>query len=281
MRIVIDSVGDVPADLAKELQITIVPVNITFGEEAYLSGVTMDHAAFYRKVETVTAANFPKTAQPTPYQFLECYKEILASGETEILTIVVSQKLAGTMQSVRLAAEMLEGQGTFYRFDSRSGSAAQGYLAIEAARMARDGEGIQAIMARLAVMRDTTVSIFTIDSLEYALKGGRVSAVKSIMASMLSIKPVLQLADGEIVEAGRVRTRKKAIQHIVDEVQQRVGGAPVKAAVIHAGSPIDAQTLQALAAAQLNLTEIIQVEMSIAVAINLGPGALGLVAVLA
>ncbi|MCB8966451.1 MAG: DegV family protein [Chloroflexota bacterium] len=279
MRIVMDSVGDVPTAIAQELQIAIVPVNITFGDEAFLAGVTMDHAAFYRKVETVTAVNFPKTAQPTPYQFLECYKEILATGETEILTIVVSQKLAGTMQSVRLAAEMLEGQGKFYAFDSMGGSAAQGYLAIEAARMARAGVDFETIIARLTIMRDATVTIFTIDSLEYALKGGRVSAMKSIMASMLSIKPVLQLTDGEIIEAGRVRTRKKAIQHIVDEVQQRVGDTPVKTAVIHAHSPADAQTLQALAAAQLNLVETIEVEMSIAVAINLGPGALGLVAV--
>ncbi|MCA9960642.1 MAG: DegV family protein [Anaerolineales bacterium] len=279
MRIVMDSVGDVPTAIAQELQIAIVPVNITFGDEAFLAGVTMDHAAFYRKVETVTAVNFPKTAQPTPYQFLECYKEILATGETEILTIVVSQKLAGTMQSVRLAAEMLEGQGKFYAFDSMGGSAAQGYLAIEAARMARAGVDFETIIARLTIMRDATVTIFTIDSLEYALKGGRVSAMKSIMASMLSIKPVLQLTDGEIIEAGRVRTRKKAIQHIVDEVQQRVGDTPVKTAVIHAHSPADAQTLQTLAAAQLNLVETIEVEMSIAVAINLGPGALGLVAV--
>lgn len=279
MRIVMDSVGDIPATLAQELQIAIVPVNITFGEESFLDGVTMDHADFYRKVASVTDANFPKTAQPTPYQFLQCFQEILASGETEILAVVVSQKLAGTMQSVRLAAEMLEGQGTIHSFDSMGGSAAQGFLAIAAARMAREGAGIEAILARLTAMRDATVSIFTIDSLEYALRGGRVSTVKSMMASVLSIKPILKLEDGAIAEAGRVRTRKKAIQHIVDEVRQQVGAQPVLAAIIHAGSPEDAQTLQALVAAQLNAQELIQVNMSIAVAINLGPGALGLVVV--
>jgi fatty acid-binding protein DegV len=99
------------------------------------------------------------------------------------------------------------------------------------------------------------------------------------MASMLSIKPVMKLDDGAIVEAGRVRTRKKAISHIVELVQEQMGDTAVKLAVLHAGSPDDAKRLQELAAAQLNITEIIMVDMSIAVAINLGPGALGLVAV--
>jgi fatty acid-binding protein DegV len=99
------------------------------------------------------------------------------------------------------------------------------------------------------------------------------------MASMLSIKPVMQLEEGAIVEAGRVRTRKKAIAHIVTLVKERVGDTAVNLAVIHAGSADDAGKLWELATTQLNTAEVILVDMSIAVAINLGPGALGLVAV--
>jgi DegV family protein with EDD domain len=159
------------------------------------------------------------------------------------------------------------------------GSAAQGFLAIQAARMAQDGADIETILARLEQMRDQTVSIFTIDSLEYAAKGGRVSSAKSMMASMLSIKPVMQLEEGAIVEAGRVRTRKKAIAHIVTLLKERVGDTAVNLAVVHAGSAADAGKLRELAATQLNAAEVIMVDMSIAVAINLGPGALGLIAV--
>lgn len=279
MRIVMDSVGDIPAHLIEELKICVIPVNIAFGEKAFLSGVTMDHAAFYEKTKQVTADNFPKTAQPTPYQFLECYQKLIEEGETDILTIVVSTKMAGTIQSARLAAEELAGQANFYRFDSLAGSAAQGFLAVAAARMAQDGASIETILARLEQMRDQMVSVFTIDSLEYAVKGGRVSSAKSIMASMLSIKPVMELKDGAIVEAGRVRTRKKAISHIVDVVAQAVGETAVKLAIIHANAPDDAATLWKLATAKLNGTEVNMIDMSIAVAINLGPGALGLVAV--
>ncbi len=279
MRIVMDSVGDVPPELVAELKICVIPVNIAFGEETFLSGITMDHAAFYEKTKQVDASNFPKTAQPTPFQFLECYQQLLAEGETEILTIVVSTKMAGTIQSARLAAQELEGQGQFHLFDSLGGSAAQGFLAIEAARMAQAGADIDMITARLKQMRDEVVSVFTIDSLEYALKGGRVSTAKSLMASMLSIKPVMELQEGEIVEAGRVRTRKKAIAHIVDRMKEQVGEQPVQLAVVHANAPADADRLRDLAADRLKATEIILVTMSIAVAINLGPGALALVGV--
>lgn len=279
MRIVMDDAGDVPPEIAKEYNIRILPVNIMFGTEQFLSEVELDRPAFYEKTKHVTSENFPKTSQPTPYQFVEAYKEILAEGETEILAITVSEKLSGTYASAVAAGKELEGQGTFYLFDSQAGSAAQGYMVIEAARMAQDGASIDEIMARLEKMRSEMVVRFTIDSLEYARKGGRVSNVKSVMASLLNIKPILKLEDGLIVEDGRVRTRKKALPHIVDSVYQQVGERPIRLAIIHANSPDDAATLRDLAQARLNTAETITVDMAIAVAINLGPGALGLVAI--
>ncbi len=279
MRIVMDDAGDVPAELAQELNIRVVPVNIMFGTEQFLSGVEMDQAAFYAKTAEVTAENFPKTSQPTPYQFEQVYREILAEGENEILTITVSEKLSGTYASAVAAARELEGQGTFHLFDSQAGSAAQGYMAIEAARMAQAGESIDAIMARLHKMREEMAVVFTIDSLEYAVKGGRVSSMKSVMASLLNIKPILRLEDGLIVEAGRVRTRKKAIGHIIDMVATEVGNKPVRVAYIHANAADEAKILAERARSVLNVSEELVVDMAVAVAINLGPGALGLVAI--
>lgn len=278
MRIIMDDAGDIPTALAKELNIFVVPINVMFGTEQFLSGVDMDRPAFYRKTGEVTAVNFPKTSQPTPYQFAEVYKKILAEGEDEMLAITVSEKLSGTYESAIIAAKELAGQGTFHVFDSQGGSAAQGYMALAAARMAQDGADIDAIMARLKKMRDEMSVIFTIDSLEYARKGGRVSNVKSVMASMLNIKPILELRDGLIEQAGQVRTRKKAMNHIVDYVKDRVGDQPIDLAVIHANALSDAQVLCEQAKAALNTSEVIIVDMAISVAINLGPGALGLVA---
>lgn len=276
MRVVMDDAGDIPADLVKKLNITIVPVNIHFGTEEFLSDVTMNRAQFYERTKTVGAHNFPKTSQPNPYQFVEAYEKILGQGETEILTITVSEKLSKTYDSAVSAAKELAGRGTFHVFDSMGGASAQGWLAMEAARMAQEGANYPAVLSRLEGLRAKQVVVFTIDSLEYAVKGGRVSSVKSIVASLLSIKPILQLENGRIEEAGRVRTRRKAIEHIIDMVEGAVGQNPVKVAVIHANAPADAELLRQRASARLNIQEELVVDMAIAVAINLGPGALGL-----
>lgn len=279
MRIVMDDAGDVPDELVEEYNITVVPVNVTFGTEEYLTGVTMDHKSFYEKVKEVGDQNFPKTSQPTPYQFSEFYKKILAEGEKEILTITVGEKLSGTYDSALAAGKELSEEGSFYLFDSAGGSAAQGYMVIEAARMAMEGKDIETILARMEEMRESQQVFFLIDSLEYAVKGGRVKPLQSTVASLLRIKPIMKLEGGEIVEAGRVRTYGKALDHIVNSVNEAVGSRQVKLAVIHAGSPDGAASLLEKSSSVFNASEQIVADMGIPVAINLGPGALGLVAI--
>ncbi len=279
MRIVMDDAGDVPDEIVKEHNITVVPVNVTFGTEEYLTGVSIDHKTFYEKVKEVGDQNFPKTSQPTPYQFSEIFKNILAEGETEILTITVGEKLSGTYDSALAAGKELADQGTFHLFDSAGGSSAQGYMVIEAARMAKDGQAIDAIMARLEEIRQTQQVFFLINSLEYAVKGGRVKPLQSTVASLLRIKPIMKLEGGEIVEAGKVRTYGKALDHIVNSVFDRVGSNPIRLAIIHAGSPDGAATLLEKATPVFNVTEQMVTDMGIPVAINLGPGALGIVAI--
>jgi DegV family protein with EDD domain len=276
MRIVMDDAGDVPAEAVKVHNLKVLPVNVMFGTEEFLSGVDITHETFYEKVKAVGDHNFPKTSQPTPFQFVEAYKSILEEGEKDILTITVSEKLSGTYASAVAAAKELEGEGNFYLFDSEGGSAAQGFMALEAARMAEMGADIDTILARLKGMRETMVVVFLINSLEYAVKGGRVSALRSTMASLLNIKPIMQLKDGLIVEAGKVRTYKKAMSYMVDFVAERVGDKPVRVAFLHARDMAGMRVLQEMARPRLNIVEEIEVDLAIAVAINLGPGALGL-----
>lgn len=279
MRIVMDDAGDVSDELIKELNIRVIPINLAFGTEEYLSGITMDHAAFYQKVKEVGDHNFPKTSQPTPYQFADAFREILAEGETDILTITVGQKLSGTYDSALAAGQELQGRGNFYLFDSAGGSAAQGFMVVEAARMSRAGQPIENIMARLEEMRAKQIVVFLIDSLDYAVKGGRVSSLKSTMASLLRIKPIMKLDDGLIIETGKVRTYKKALDYMLDFVSERVGDRPIKLSIIDANDPTGAATLADLARSRFNIAEEMYAAMGISVAINLGPGALGIVAI--
>ncbi|MCI0394118.1 MAG: DegV family protein [Chloroflexi bacterium] len=279
MRIVMDDAGDVPPALIQQHRIIVLPVNVMFGTEEYLTGRNIDHGSFYEKVKEVGDHNFPKTSQPTPYQFVEAYQAAIAAGETEFLTVTVSEKLSGTYASAVAASKELDGQATFHLFDSQAGSAAQGFMAVAAARLAEQGAGAEAILDRLRQMRQDMVVAFLINSLEYAVKGGRVSALRSTMASLLNIKPVMQLKDGLIVEAGKVRTYNKALDYIVDFVTSRVSDRPARVAFIHARDPEGMAALRQKARPHLNVTEEWLVDMAIAVAINLGPGALGIIAV--
>lgn len=280
MRIIIDDAADIPQHLIEAYDIYVVPINIIFGADQFLSGVTMTHAEFYDKIEVINDAAFPKTSQPSPFQFEEAYRALLAVGETEFLTITVSDRLSGTYASADAAARALAGRGRFHLFDSQSGSAAQGLMALEAARLLREGASIEAIMARLEQMRSEIVIIFTIDSLEFARRGGRVSNVKSVMASLLNIKPIVTVRDGIIVEAGRARTRRKAVTRIVADVAKRVGDRPARLAVVHANCEAEAEQLARQAETMLaKQGETLVTDMAISVAVNLGPGALGLIAI--
>lgn len=279
MRVIIDDAGDVPAALAAALDIRVIPVNIMFGTEEFLSRVTMSHSAFYEKVKTVDDHNFPKTSQPTPYQFEELYRELIEGGAEEILTVTVSEKLSGTYASATAAAQALADRATFHVFDSQSGSAAQGLMAVEAARMAQTGATFDTIEPRLQEMRHHQSIYFLIDSLDFAVRGGRVGVLRSAMASLLNIKPIMTVEDGLIVERGKVRTYKKAVSFIVEAVRKDMGGRPVKLAAIHSNDEEAGQALLEKAQAALNNTESFLVDMAISVAINLGPGALGLIAI--
>lgn len=279
MRIVMDDAGDISAKLLEELDIYVLPVNIMFGTEEFLSGISMDHAAFYTKTATVDDRNFPKTSQPTPYQFEQAFEEIIGGGETEILVITVSEKLSGTYASAVAAAKAVEGRAQVHLIDSKAGSALQGLMVVEAARMARAGRSIDAIKARVKKIQDDFSIYFLIDSLEYAVKGGRVSTLRAGFASLLNIKPIMTLDDGIIVEAGKVRTYKKAVDWMVDAVSRDVGTKRVNLAVMHANNQAAGEALLEKARPALNVEEFFFMDMAVAVAINLGPGALGLTAV--
>lgn len=278
MRVVMDDAGDVPDETISSYGIRIVPVNITFGTQQYLSGIDLDHDAFYERIGQIKASSFPKTSQPTPFQFRQVYEEILGNGESEILTVVVSKHMSGTYDSALAAARELEGRGDFHLFDSMAGSAAQGWLTIQSARLAQEGRSADTILQRLHEMREQMVVVFMVQSLEYAVRSGRISSLRSAMASLLNIKPILTVKDGKIIEAGRVRTYGKAMQAIVDFVHQRLGDRPLRVGFIHARAPVGVLELQQLASEKLQICESFLKEMSISVAINLGPGALGIAA---
>lgn len=275
LRIVMDGAGDMPADWSGAYDIDVIPINIHFGEQTFLQGVDMSDEDFYRIADE--SGTIPKTSQPSPAQFVEFYKRIAEPSDT-ILSIHVTGKLSGTVESAEIAARELKGQYNVIPIDSYSGSAAMGYMCREARQMQRAGAPLQKILDRLEFIRQNINIVLTLNNLEYARKSGRVKALQAALASLLNVKPIIVLTDGVLDMADRVRTRSRSLEYVVDRVIARVGERPVNAAVVHAQDPQSGDLLMDLAKARLNCKDLIKTGLAISVAANLGPGTVGVVA---
>lgn len=274
LRIATDGAIDVPAGWDKEFDIKVIPINIHFGEKTYIQNVDMDEAAFYAEIET--NKNHPKTSQPSPHQFTEFYRNNFQKGET-ILSIHVTSKLSGTYASCVAAAEELKGEYNVIPFDSLGGSVGGAFLCRTAHKLAEAGKSVEEIVKQLEAMRAKTQIMLTLDNLEFSKRSGRVGALKAALASVLNVKPIIRLDDGVLEMVERARTRKAALTRVVAMSREAVGDAPVAVGAVHARDMESAQMLLEEAKNSLNVKESVFAELSISLAINLGPGTVGLV----
>ena len=275
LHIVIDSAGDMPPAWIEEYTIQVIPINIHFGEQMFLQGIDMSNSDFYRMADE--SGKIPKTSQPSPQQFSSFYRSIAQPGDT-ILSLHVTSKLSGTFTSAESASRELRDEYNIIPFDSGCGSAAMGYMAREARTMERAGATIDEILARWQTIRRNVQIILTLDTLEYARRSGRVRALQAALASLLNVKPIITLHEGVLELGERVRTRRKALEFVVNEMVRRVGAGPVNVAIVHAQDPQSGEKLAQVASKLLNCNELIITELSIGVAANLGPGTVGVVA---
>ncbi len=277
IKIATDSTCDLPAEYLQEYDITMVPINIQFGTDTYEDGVGIDRDTFYRKIDELGI--LPSTSQPSAGQFEEYYRRLLDGGATDIVSIHVTAKLSGTFQSAELAREMLEGQVRVHPFDSACGSAGLGFMVVEAARMARAGQGVAEILDRMKTIRERMNIILTLKDLRFAQMSGRVGRLQSSLVSLLNVKPIVLLEDGLLDVGDKVRTQRKAIDRMVEIMVERVGtSAPVNLAVIHAQAPDLGQDLLDRARALFNCHETFLADLTSSLVVQFGPGTLGLIA---
>lgn len=275
LRIVLDGAGDMPAGWASTFGLDVIPINIHFGEQTFLQGIDLSDADFYRIARE--SGTIPKTSQPSPQQFMDFYRRIAKPGDT-ILSIHVTSKLSGTYESAEIAAREISDEFTVLPFDSASGSAAMGYMGMEARELERAGASVQAILERLQFIRRHINIVLTLNTLEFARKSGRVKALQAALASLLNVKPIVALQDGVLDMADRVRTRRRSLETTVERVLRTVGNRPVNAAVVHAQDAESGETLMDIVRTTLNCRQLIMTDLSISVAANLGPGTVGVVA---
>ena len=274
LRIVTDGAADMPLAWEKEFDIQMIPVNILFGEKTYLQYVDLDNEGFYKLVDE--SKKIPKTAQPSPHQFVEFYKKIAQRGDT-IISIHVTSKLSGTYASAVSAAEETKDLFKVYPIDSLVGSAGIGLMCREARKMERAGKKAEEIVKYLEEIRHRIRVILTLDTLDYARMSGRVGTLQAALASALNVKPIAILKDGVLNMAERVRTRKAAIDRVIALAKEEFGDQPVYLAAVQARDPESGQSLLEDARKQFNCKDAVLTELSISVAANLGPGTVGLV----
>ena len=274
LRIVTDGAADVPVGWEKEFGIDIIPINILFGEKSFLQNVDLDSEGFYRLVDET--GKIPKTAQPSPHQFMEFYRRIAQNGDT-ILSIHVTSKLSGTYASAVSAAEELNNEIKVFPFDSAGGSLGLGIMCREARKMDREGKSVQQIIEYLEGVRDRICIILTLNTLDYARMSGRVGILSAALASILNVKPIAVLNHGVVDMVEKVRTRKVALKRVIDMGVKEVGDQPIYLGVVHARDIASGNSLMGEAIKRLNSKEILLTDLSISLAANFGPGTVGLV----
>ena len=214
-RIVVDSTADILPEYLD--QIHTVPLTVSFGEEEYIDGVTIDHRTFYQKLIETDA--MPSTSQASPAAFAEQYDQAAAADE-EVVVITISSKLSGTYQSAMIAAA---GRSSVYVVDSENASVGCGILVGLALRYLRDGMTASAIAEKLQEDKKKIIVIALLDTLEYLKRGGRISKAAAFAGGLLNIKPVISIADGEIQLLGKARGSKMGNNLLAQQIQ-KVGG---------------------------------------------------------
>jgi len=276
LRIVMDSAGDLPVEWIEEYQIDIIPINVHMDDKVFLENVDINIDQFYSWVKKT--GRIPKTSQPSPHRMIELYQKIAQPGDV-ILSIHLTGKLSGTYESAVIAAQELADEPyQIIPFDTLSGTGIQGYMCREARDLDRQGAGIERIIKRLEQIRDHSEVIFTLDTLEFAQKSGRVKKLESILASVLNIKPIITLKEGTLAAVDKVRTRKASLAFILQEMADRMGEKVINAAIIHAHDLSTALEISERIKGVLNIKELFIEELSIAIAANLGPGTIGIIA---
>ncbi|GER68768.1 hypothetical protein BpJC7_00710 [Weizmannia acidilactici] len=229
--IVTDSTAYIPQEIRERYSIYMIPLNVIFGREEYREEIDITADEFFEKMRT--SDKLPTSSQPSTGQFVELFEQ-LSKDYDAIISIHLSKKISGTYQGAITAAGMVEGVKV-YPYNSGWSCMAQGFFAIDAAKMALEGKEPEEILARLDELKASTKAYFMVNDLTHLQRGGRLSGSQALIGSLLKIKPLLTFVDDEIVPFEKIRTQKKALNRIYDLLAEDVNkGFPLKCSIIHA-----------------------------------------------
>lgn len=273
VKIITDTMCDVPASYAEQYGIKIMPLTVHFGTESFKDGIDITKEEFYKKLEK--AEELPTTSQVPPIEFLEAFKEELSRGN-EIICINGSGQLSGTYNSAVLAKNQLDSD-KIYVIDSEGVTMGAGMLAIKAARLAEQGLGAEEINREIKESIHRMKYFFIVDTLKYLHKGGRISLSASVLGSVLNIKPIITMKDGKLDLIDKARGIKKALSTTFEMFQEK--GWTLEGKVVginHTAAPANLALLEEYLVKEYKVKEIIRGEVGSVVATHAGPGAVAI-----
>ncbi len=278
--ILTDTTASIPQRLVEKLRIEVVPYYIHRGLETLRDMVDAKPAEFADWL--AKAKKLPTTSNPAPGDYLRGLRKLTGSpgqAAQKIIALTMTSRGSGAYQSCRAAVEVFREHTPDVRvevLDTLQVAMSHGWVAIESARAAMSGTPFEDVLAQARALAQRGMMIQTADTLRYLYMGGRIGKAQHLLGSLLSIKPVIGMKDGEIVALGTARSRLKAYRRIVDLMQERVGdGTRIKVAFTHVAAPEHLEKLKSMVTARFDCSEVIVTELSPALAVHSGPGTVG------
>jgi DegV family protein with EDD domain len=276
VRVVTDSTACLPADRAAELGVDVVPLRVMLGHRSAVDGVDVSSADVARALRSKVPVS---TSRPTPAEFADRFQQVLDSGASHIVSVHLSSALSGTWESAVLAAQDFP-HGIVRVVDSRSTAMGLGFAVIAAAECARDGGSAAAVQGAATASVDATRTLFYVDTLDHLRRGGRIGTAAALFGTTLSVKPLLQLVEGQIVPLEKVRTSTKALARLVQLTVAAAGAREVDLAVHHVAAGERAADVERQVREQLPRLRASSVsELGPVIGAHLGPGVVGTVLV--
>jgi DegV family protein with EDD domain len=269
--VVTDSSATIPADQVQQLGIRVVPILLNMNGQTFRDGIDISPDEVYRWLRT--SKYLPTTAAPSAGDFLRIYASAVhqASG---IVSIHLPPELSATYSVAATASQLVDGI-PIRLVDSQSVAMGQGFVALEAARAAAAGAGIDAVVARAEQVARKVHVLAALDTLEYLRRGGRIGGAAAFLGTMLQIKPVVYVADGTVSPFAKPRTKSRAIRLMLDEVARRSNGQPLHIAILQGDVPDEAEELRQMVQERFNCVELYVTEFTPVMGVHSGSGVLG------
>lgn len=273
IKLICDSLSDIPKELLETYDIHEVPLTVIFDGKEYIDGIDLSKEEFYKMLRN--SENMPKTSQCTYIQFRDVFKKYL-NEDKDILYIGGSSTASGTLQSAMMAKNDLE--GNIYIIDTQNLSIGSGCFLLSAAEMIEKNKNIEEIVDHLEKLKNNIEVLFTVDTLDYLQKGGRISLAKATIGNMLNIKPILSIQDGLVKPVNQVRGKKQVVIKIIALIKEKFGEDLSDKRIIlgYGDNESEIISVEEKLKSEFNISEILTVNVSSCICAHTGPGIIGI-----